>query len=68
MNNESLTADFGMLTDDEQGMVVGGDDTVANAVGWFVGYAAACMKDALILDYKLLTKQPIIYVDGVGFV
>ena len=67
MKNERIEAGFGTLTEDEQAGLVGGDG-FWYAVGWAIGYAAGTMQQALIFDYKVVTGQPIAYIDGKGFI
>jgi hypothetical protein len=68
MNQEASIAGFGALTDDEQMVVVGGDGAqVAQAVGWFVGYALSSMSQALTVDIKLAQGMPIGYAQGIGW-
>ena len=67
MNDQSFAAEFGALREEEQSTVVGGDSGIASTIGWFVGYAIGCTALAVQYDYKLLTKQPLIFVEGYGF-
>ena len=68
MNHEAFSAEFGALTEDEQGRVVGGDGQSAQTVGWFVGYALSCMAQAILVDYKLSQHMQVTYVEGYGWI
>lgn len=68
MSNERSSAEFGVLTDEQQGAVVGGDGGILNALGWFVGYAVGCTQQALLVDFQIAIKQPVIYIPGKGFI
>jgi hypothetical protein len=46
MKQEAFSAEFGALTDDEQTMVVGGDGSTAQAIGFCIGYAVGCIVQA----------------------
>ena len=66
MNSTTYGAEFSALTDDEQGMVVGGD-SFAQTAGWFAGYAMSCMIQAIVVNYKLVNGQPVYYAEGSGW-
>ena len=68
MKTNTSGAEFSVLTDREQESVVGGDGVLASTLGWFVGYAVGTVQQALLVDYKLLTNQPLAYVEGKGFI
>ena len=64
MNNEGIGAEFSVMTQDEQGMVVGGESAIANAAGWFIAYPLSCVVTACMIQTRILNHVAPYYVDG----
>jgi hypothetical protein len=67
MKQEAFGAEFGALTEDDQTMVVGGDGSTAQAVGFCIGYAVNCLIQTAYVTTRLAQGIPVGYADGYGF-
>jgi hypothetical protein len=67
MNQDAFYAEFGAMTEDEQATMIGGTE-IASAIGWAMGYATSCLVQAIVVANKIQTQQPLLWVDGYGFI
>jgi hypothetical protein len=67
MNRNTFSAEFGALTEDEQVMTMGGDNYLAWAIGYGLGYAAGAVLTAVVVVSKAANGQEIYYAPSVGF-